>query len=46
MKHKDLAAIVGNKGLTTEILAGRRKISPAVARRLSAGLNLPLDALL
>ena len=25
MKHKDMAAIIGNKGLTTEILAGRRR---------------------
>ena len=46
LKHKDLAAIVGNKGFTTEILAGRRKISPAVAKRLSAGLRLSLDSLL
>ena len=46
MKHKDLAVIVGNKGLTTEILAGRRKISLAVAKRLSAELRLPVDSLL
>lgn len=46
MAHKDLAAIVGNKGLTTEILAGRRKISPAVAKRISAALHIPIDALL
>ena len=46
MAHKDLAAIVGNKGLTSEILAGRRKVSPAVAKRISAALHVPIDALL
>ena len=46
MKHKDMAAIIGNKGLTTEILAGRRKISPAVAKRLSSQLNIPVETLL
>jgi HTH-type transcriptional regulator/antitoxin HigA len=46
MAHKDLAILVGNKGLTSEILAGRRKVSPAVAKRLSAALHLPLEALL
>ena len=41
--HKDVAAIVGNKGLTTEILAGRRKISPTVAKRLADQLHVPLE---
>jgi HTH-type transcriptional regulator/antitoxin HigA len=41
--HKDIAAIVGNKGLTTEILAGRRKISPTVAKRLADQLHVPLE---
>jgi HTH-type transcriptional regulator / antitoxin HigA len=31
LAHKDLAALVGNKGLTSEILAGRRRVSPAIA---------------
>jgi HTH-type transcriptional regulator/antitoxin HigA len=46
LAHKDLAAIVGNKGLTTEILAGRRKVSPAIAKRLSAVLKIPVESLL
>jgi HTH-type transcriptional regulator/antitoxin HigA len=33
LQHKDLAAIVGNKGLTTEILVGRQKISRDVAKK-------------
>jgi HTH-type transcriptional regulator/antitoxin HigA len=46
LQHKDLAAIVGNKGLTTEILAGRRKISRDVARRLSGSLRVPVELFL
>jgi HTH-type transcriptional regulator/antitoxin HigA len=46
LQHKDLAAIVGNKGLTTEILAGRRKISKDVAKRLSESLRIPVTLLL
>lgn len=46
MTHKDLAALVGNKGLTSEILAGRRKVSPSIAKRISAALHLPIETLL
>jgi HTH-type transcriptional regulator/antitoxin HigA len=46
LTHKDLAAIVGNKGLTSEIFAGRRKVSPAIAKRVSAALHVPVAALL
>jgi HTH-type transcriptional regulator/antitoxin HigA len=43
LQHKDIAAIVGNKGLTTEILAGRRKVSSTVAKRLADRLHVPLE---
>ena len=43
LRHKDVAPIVGNKGLTTEILSGRRKISIALAKRLAQHFNVPLD---
>jgi antitoxin component HigA of HigAB toxin-antitoxin module len=43
LQHKDVAVVVGNKGLTTEILAGRRKISSAVAKRLADQLRVPLE---
>ena len=46
MAHNDLAALVGNKGLTSEILGGRRKVSPAIAKRISAALHVPVSALL
>ena len=46
LKQKDIAAIVGNKGLTTEILAGRRKISKDVARRRSERSECPFEILL
>jgi len=43
LQHKDIAAIIGNKGLTTEILAGRRKISKEVAKRLAGELSVPVS---
>lgn len=43
LQHKDIAEIVGNKGLTTEILAGRRQISKTTARRLSEKLAVPVE---
>lgn len=43
LRHKDVWPVVGNKGLTSEILAGRRKISPTVAKRLAAHLHVPLE---
>lgn len=43
LRHKDIAAFVGNKGLTTEILAGRREISKAVAHKLADGLQVPIE---
>jgi len=46
LQHKDIAQIVGNKGLTTEIIAGRRKISKAVAVRLSTRLSVPVELFL
>jgi HTH-type transcriptional regulator/antitoxin HigA len=46
LQPTDLAVIVGNKGLTTEILAGSRKISKDVAKRLSESLRIPVTLLL
>lgn len=45
LRHKDLAGLVGNKGLTPEILAGRREISKAVARKLAERLRVPVELL-
>ena len=43
LRHKDIWPLVGNKGLTTEILNGRRKISAALARRLATYLRVPVE---
>lgn len=43
LKHKDVRPVVGNKGAATEILAGRRAISKAQARRLAEFLRVPVD---
>ena len=44
--HKDIVDIIGNKGLTTEILAGRREVSKAMAKRLSEALRVPVGLFL
>lgn len=46
LRHKDIADVIGNKGLTTEILAGRREISKTMARRLADSLRVPVDLFL
>jgi HTH-type transcriptional regulator/antitoxin HigA len=43
LRHKDIWPVVGNKGLTTEILNGRRKIGVALARRLATHLQVPVE---
>jgi HTH-type transcriptional regulator / antitoxin HigA len=43
LRHKDIAPVVGNKGLTTEILNGRRNISAALAKRLALALHVPIE---
>lgn len=45
-KHKDVWPVLGNKGVTTEILAGRRSISKAQARRLADFFHVPIDLFL
>ena len=43
LRHKDVWPVVGNKGLTTEILNGRRKISSALAKRLATHFHVPVE---
>jgi HTH-type transcriptional regulator/antitoxin HigA len=43
LRHKDVWPVVGNKGLTTEILNGRRKISSALAKRLAGHFRVPVE---
>lgn len=46
LRHKDVWPVIGNKGLTTEILNGRRKISPAIAKRLADHFRVPTEIFL
>jgi len=46
LTHKDIWPVLGNKGATTEILAGRRSISKAQAKRLAAFFRVPVDLFL
>ncbi len=43
LKHKDIWPVLGNKGAATEVLAGRRSISKAQAKRLAEFLRVPLE---
>jgi HTH-type transcriptional regulator/antitoxin HigA len=43
LKHKDIWPVLGNKGTATEVLAGRRAISKAQARRLAEFLRVPVE---
>jgi HTH-type transcriptional regulator / antitoxin HigA len=43
LKHKDIWPILGNKGAATEVLAGRRSISKAQAKRLAEFFRVPVD---
>lgn len=43
LRHKDIWPVLGNKGAATEILAGRRSISKAQARRLADFFRVPVD---
>jgi HTH-type transcriptional regulator/antitoxin HigA len=43
LKHKDIWPVLGNKGAATEVLAGRRSISKAQARRLAEFLRVPVE---
>src|SRR5258708_3377697 len=43
LKHKDIWPVLGNTGTATEVLARRRAISKAQARRLSEFLRVPVE---
>jgi HTH-type transcriptional regulator/antitoxin HigA len=43
LRHKDVWPVVGNKGLTTEILNGRRKIGAALAKKLALHFHVPVE---
>jgi len=43
LKHKDIWPVMGNKGTATEVLAGRRSISKAQAKRLAEFFRVPVE---
>jgi antitoxin component HigA of HigAB toxin-antitoxin module len=43
LKHKDIWPVLGNKGAATEVLAERRSISKAQAKRLAEFFQVPVD---
>ena len=43
LRHKDIWAVLGNKGAATEVLSGRRSISKAQAKRLAEFFHVPID---
>jgi len=43
LKQKDLAEIFGSQGNVSQVLNGKRSVSKAQARKLSARFRLPID---
>jgi HTH-type transcriptional regulator/antitoxin HigA len=41
LKQKDIVPCIGSKGVTSEVLHGRRAISKAMAHKLSERFNVP-----
>jgi HTH-type transcriptional regulator/antitoxin HigA len=41
LKQKDIAPIIGSKGVTSEVLSGRRAISKAMAHKLGERFHVP-----
>jgi len=43
LRHKDIWPVLGNKSAATEVLAGRRSISKAQAKRLAEFFRVPVE---
>jgi HTH-type transcriptional regulator/antitoxin HigA len=46
LKQKDLVPFIGSKSRVSEVLAGKRPLTLAMARELHKGLGIPADILL
>jgi HTH-type transcriptional regulator/antitoxin HigA len=46
LKRKDLAPLLGGASRVSEVLSGKRALSPAMMRRLHADLDIPAEVLL
>ncbi|MCX6619062.1 MAG: transcriptional regulator [Acidobacteria bacterium] len=43
LRHRDIWPVLGNKGVTSEILNGKRSISKTQAKKLAEFLHVPVD---
>ena len=43
LRHRDIWPVLGNKGLTSEILNGKRSISKAQAKKLAEFFRVPVE---
>jgi len=43
LRHRDIWPALGNKGVTSEILNGKRSISKAQAKKLAVFLKVPIE---
>jgi HTH-type transcriptional regulator / antitoxin HigA len=43
LRHKDIWPVIGNKGLTSEILNGKRAISKEQAKKLADFFHVPVE---
>ena len=46
LRHRDIGPAIGNKGVTSEILNGKRSISKARAKKLAGFLRVPVELLI
>lgn len=46
LTRKDLEDLLGGRGRVSEVLAGKRRLSLAMIRRLHAALGIPLESLI
>lgn len=46
LSRRDLEPFIGSKGVVSEVLAGKRRLTLEMIRRLHAGLGIPLDTLI
>lgn len=46
LRHRDVWPVLGNKGVTSEILNGKRSISKAQAKKLAEFFRVPVELLI
>jgi HTH-type transcriptional regulator / antitoxin HigA len=46
LMQKDIAHYLGGKNRTSEVMRGQRQLTARMIKKLSAGLNIPVEALI